>query len=206
MGRKRKRKPSALQFEFVHPRAGKTSEICTAPPVLIPSVPNLQTFQSLSVKFSRTTQGPGRKFLPNSLLRSQKLMSETRRSSGFASDYQQPTNSCAFIGRRLIRGNTERPATNGESRNCFVLLLPSNRRIPTRLLKFPRNLNFAPTWFLGVLPRKSLSICKSIAHMSAPAASKPASTFLKRAMNLAIPHLSGEPAVVPHEPFWSTRW
>ena len=37
----KKAKISALQFEFVHPSPGETSEIGTAPPVSIPSVPIL---------------------------------------------------------------------------------------------------------------------------------------------------------------------
>ena len=37
----KKAKTPALQLEFVHPRAGETSEIGTAPPVSIPSVPIL---------------------------------------------------------------------------------------------------------------------------------------------------------------------
>ena len=50
----KKAKISALQLEFVHPRTSETSEIGTAPPVSVPSVP---TFPALASEVSSFNPG-----------------------------------------------------------------------------------------------------------------------------------------------------
>ena len=110
----------------------------------------LQTRLKRSAEFCPSwIQGPGPKFLQNSLPRSRPSRIGTKQSFGFERDCLKLTFNRAPSARRLIRWSIARPIINAVSRNCSASF-PHNRPIPTPLLWRLRNHCFDQI-FLGAL-------------------------------------------------------